>query len=66
MVLFSVTFIGLVKYSLPPNIARFLLSRVSTLARDIGIAIVCPSAAVRLSIRDVPGLDENGGLCMSS
>jgi len=34
----------------------FFLSRVSTLARDIDIEIlsVCPS------VRDVPGLDENG------
>jgi len=39
-------------------VAHFL-SRISTLTRDIDIAIfVCLS--VRSSVRDVPGLDENG------
>ena len=37
------------------NTVRFL-SRVSTLTRDIDIAIV----SVRLSVRDVPVSDENG------
>jgi len=39
---------------------RAFLSRVSILTRDIDIAnlSVCPS--VRLSVRDVPVLDENG------
>jgi len=35
---------------------REFLSRVSILTRDIDIAIL----SVRLSVRDVPGLDENG------
>jgi len=43
----------------------FYLSRVSTLTRDIDIAImfVCPSAVcppVCLSVHNVPVLDENG------
>ena len=41
------------------NLQHFLstfLSRVSTLTRDIDIAIL----SVRLSVRDVPVLDENG------
>jgi len=39
-----------------------LLSRVSTLMRDIDVAIlsVCPS------VRDIPGLDENRLTCCQS
>ena len=37
-------------------IFALFLSRVSTLTRDIDIAIL----SVCLSVRDVPGLDENG------
>jgi len=36
------------------------LSRVSTLARDIDIAIMSVCLTVRLSVRDVPVSDKNG------
>ena len=36
------------------------LSRVSTVTRDIAVAILYVRLFVRLSLRDVPVLDENG------
>ena len=36
------------------------LSRISILTRDIDIAILSVCLSVRLSVRDFPGLDENG------
>ena len=41
-------------------ICALFLSRVSTLTRDIDIAVLSIRPSVCLSIRDVPVLDENG------
>jgi len=37
-----------------------ILSRVSTLAHDIDIAILSVCLSVRLPVRDIPVSDENG------
>ena len=42
------------------NINRSFLSRISTLTRDIDIAIMSVRPCVSLSVRDVPVSDENG------
>jgi len=39
---------------------RIVISRVSTLTRDIDIAILSVRPSVRLSVRNVPVSDENG------
>jgi len=42
------------------NVKKEFLSRVSTLTRDIDIAILSVCLSVHLSVRDVPVSDENG------
>jgi len=44
----------------PPIINSFLLSRVSTLTRDIDIAILSVRPSVCPPVRNVPVSDENG------